>query len=89
MSAPSTDSRGKRVRLAFDQAKAPRAHKDRYRRTLDYALLKDGKPLNAEIIKEGYGFAFTRYPSRGGGVSPLEKEAREPLREHCQACCAA
>ena len=55
---------GKRVLLEFDPAKASRAHKDstQQRRTLAYVFLDDGTLLNAEIIKRGYGFAYTRFP---------------------------
>jgi endonuclease YncB( thermonuclease family) len=50
---------GKRVRLAFDPVNAARDHKDNTpeRRTLAYVFLEDGRLLNAEIIKQGYGFA--------------------------------
>jgi len=34
---------GKRVRLEFDQANAHLGHKDRYRRTLAYVFLEDGR----------------------------------------------
>ena len=50
------------MRLEFDQANAHIGHKDRYRRTLAYVFLEDGTFLNAEIIKQGYGFAYTRFP---------------------------
>ncbi len=53
---------GKRVRLEFDQANSKIGHKDRYKRTLAYVFLEDGTFLNAEIIKQGYGFAYTRFP---------------------------
>ena len=53
---------GKRVRLEFDQANASIGHKDRYRRTLAFVYLENGTFLNAEIIKQGYGFAYTRFP---------------------------
>jgi len=53
---------GKRVRLEFDQANTKIGHKDRYKRTLAYVFLEDGTFLNAEIIKQGYGFAYTRFP---------------------------
>ncbi len=53
---------GKRVRLEFDQANAHIDHKDKYKRTLAYVFLWDGTFLNAEIIKQGYGFAYTRFP---------------------------
>ena len=51
---------GKRVKLEHDEANAHLGHKDRYRRTLVYVFLEDGTFLNAEIIKQGFGFAHTR-----------------------------
>lgn len=48
---------GERVRLEYDQERT-----DRYGRTLAYVFLEDGTFLNAEIIKQGYGFAYTKYP---------------------------
>ena len=50
---------GKRVRLEYDQTR-----KDRYGRTLAYVYLEDGTFLNAEIVKQGYGHAYTRFPFR-------------------------
>ena len=50
------------MRLEFDQANAVRAHKDRYGRTLAYVFLEEGTLLNAEIIKQGYGHAYTQFP---------------------------
>ena len=49
--------------------------------SLAYVYLMDGTFLNAEIIKQGYGFAYNKYPfnyieeSRGH-----ESEARENRR---------
>ncbi len=74
---------GKRVRLDFDPANAPRAHKDSTQqgRTLAYVFLEDGTLLNAEIIKQGYGFAYTRFPfARMEEFRRLEHEAREQGR---------
>lgn len=48
---------GKKVRLEFDQNQ-----RDRYGRLLAYVFLEDGTFLNAEIIKQGYGHAYTKYP---------------------------
>ena len=48
---------GKTVTLEYDQQKI-----DKYGRTLAYVYLPDGRLLNAEIIKQGYGFAYTRFP---------------------------
>jgi len=46
---------GKKVRLEFDWQQ-----RDRYGRLLAYVYLMDGIFLNAEIIKQGYGFSPTR-----------------------------
>ena len=48
---------GKRVRLEYDQQRT-----DRYGRTLAYVHLPDGTFVNAEIIRRGYGHAYTRFP---------------------------
>lgn len=50
---------GKRVFLEYDQER-----RDRYGRLLVYLFLEDGRLVNAEIIKQGYGFAYTRFPFR-------------------------
>jgi micrococcal nuclease len=74
---------GKRVRLEYDQANAANGHKDntQQQRTLAYVFLEDGTLLNAEIIKQGYGHALTRYPfSRMEEFRHLEREAREQRR---------
>ena len=68
---------GKRVRLEFDQDRM-----DRYGRTLAYVYLQpDNLLLNAEIIRQGYGFAYTQFPFRMmGQFRALEREAREAGR---------
>lgn len=74
---------GKRVRLEYDPAYAHRGHRDStpQKRTLAYVFLDDGTLLNAKIIKEGYGFALTRYPfARMEEFRSLEREAREQRR---------
>jgi micrococcal nuclease len=53
---------GKRIRLEYDQANAHLGHKDRYGRTLAYIFLEDDTLLNAEIIRQGYGHAYTQFP---------------------------
>jgi micrococcal nuclease len=69
---------GKRVKLEYDPANAHIEHKDRYGRTLAYVFLEDGTLVNAEIIRQGYGHAYTRYPfSRMQEFRRLEREARE------------
>ena len=72
---------GKRVRLEFDQVNAHIGHKDKYRRTLAYVFLEDGTFLNAEIIKQGYGFAYMRFPFRyKDRFRRYEREARNKGR---------
>jgi micrococcal nuclease len=48
-----------RVRLEADPTNTNR---DRYNRLLRYVYLPDGRLVNAEIIKQGYGFAYTYFP---------------------------
>jgi micrococcal nuclease len=72
---------GKLVKLEFDPANAHIEHKDRFGRTLAYVFLEDGTLINAEIIRQGYGHAFTRYPfSRMEEFRRLEREARDQGR---------
>ena len=69
-------AQGKRVRLEYDQDT-----RDRYGRTLAYVYLPDGTFLNAEIIRQGYGHAYTRFPFRyQEQFLALEREAREQGR---------
>lgn len=49
----------KDVRLEADPESSNR---DRYNRLLRYIYLPDGTLVNAEIIKQGYGFAYTSFP---------------------------
>ena len=68
---------GRRVRLVF----APAQTQDRYGRTLAYVYLEDGTFLNAEIIRQGYGFAYTRFPfAYLEEFRALEREARDARR---------
>jgi endonuclease YncB( thermonuclease family) len=54
---------GKLVRLEFDPLPSQRSDgKDRYTRTLAYLFLQDDTRLNAEIIRQGYGFAVSSSP---------------------------
>jgi micrococcal nuclease len=47
------------VRLESDPINTNR---DRYNRLLRYIYLPDGRLVNGEIIKNGYGFAYTGFP---------------------------
>jgi micrococcal nuclease len=52
--------------------------RDKYGRLLAYVYLMDGTFLNAEIIKQGYGFAYTRFPFKYlEEFRRYEREARE------------
>ena len=60
------------VTLGYDQDRI-----DRYGRTLAYVYLPDGTLLNAEIIRLGYGHAYTFFPFRLiEEFRALEREAR-------------
>lgn len=67
---------GKGVRLEYDWER-----RDKYGRLLAYVYLMDGTFLNAEIIKQGYGFAYTKYPFKYlDEFRGYEREAREKRR---------
>ena len=67
---------GRRVRLDYDRERT-----DRYGRTLAYVHLADGTFVNAEIIRRGYGHAYTRFPFRHlDRFRRLEREARSAGR---------
>ena len=69
---------GKRVSLESDAQTAP---KDRYGRTLAYVRLPDGRMLNLEIVRQGYGHAYVERPfSRMEEFRAAEREAREAER---------
>jgi endonuclease YncB( thermonuclease family) len=67
---------GKRVQLEYDVER-----KDEYGRTLAYIYLSNGALLNREIVRQGYGYALTRFPYRRmREFVELEREAREQGR---------
>ena len=67
---------GKKIRLEYDWQR-----KDKYNRTLAYVYLENGTFLNAELIKQGYGHAYTRYSFKYlEQFRKYEKEARENKR---------
>jgi len=64
---------GKEARFEFDRQK-----RDRYGRLLAYVYLLDGTFLNAEIIRQGYGFAYVKFPFKYmEEFRRYEREARE------------
>jgi micrococcal nuclease len=44
------------------EADPTNTNRDRYNRLLRYVYLPDGRLVNAEIIKQGYGFAYVNFP---------------------------
>jgi micrococcal nuclease len=64
---------GKKVRLEYDWQR-----RDRYGRLLAYVYLPDGTFLNAELIRQGYGHAYTKFPFKYlDEFRRLEREARK------------
>ena len=67
---------GKEVRLEYDLQR-----KDRYGRTLAYLYLLDRTILNADIIKQGYGFAYAKFSFKYlEEFRRYEREAKENRR---------
>lgn len=67
---------GKKVRLVYDRERI-----DKYGNTLAYVYLEDDTFLNAEIIKQGFGFAYTRFPFKYlKEFRQYERDARENER---------
>jgi endonuclease YncB( thermonuclease family) len=63
------------VRLEADPLNTNR---DRYNRLLRYVYLPDGTFVNAEIIKQGYGFAYLSFPfEQKEAFAQYQKDARE------------
>lgn len=63
---------GRKVRLEYDLEK-----RDQYGRTLAYVYLEDGRMLNAEIIRQGYGQTYVRFPFKyRDEFLALERQAR-------------
>lgn len=68
---------GTRVRLEFDVEK-----RDKYNRLLAYVYLKDGRCINAEIVKQGYASLMTIPPNvkHADEFRALYREARQKKR---------
>ncbi len=72
------------VRLEADPTNTNR---DRYSRLLRYVYLPDGRLVNAEIIKQGYGFAYVGFPvQKMEEFKALQVEAREQNRGLWAGC---
>jgi micrococcal nuclease len=73
---------GKRVRLDYDVDRT-----DRFGRTLAYVYLADDTFLNADIVRRGFGRAYTLFPFRYiDEFRAIEREAREARRGLWGAC---
>lgn len=72
------------VRLEADPENTNR---DRYKRLLRYVYLPDGTHVNAEIIRQGYGFAYVNFPTqKAEEFNRLQKEARKAERGLWDTC---
>ena len=66
---------GKKVWLEYDQTRT-----DKYLRTLAYVHMADDRVLNEEIIRYGYGHAYTEYPFKYmNKYRDLERQAGDIL----------
>jgi micrococcal nuclease len=64
-----------KVRLVSDPENTNR---DRYNRLLRYVYLPDGRMVAEEILKNGYGFAYTQFPfSKKQQFVALEQSAKD------------
>ena len=65
----------KTIRLESDPLNTNR---DRYNRLLRYVYLPDNTLVNAEIIRQGYGFAYTSFPmTKADDFRSLQRQAME------------
>ncbi|MBN2206129.1 MAG: thermonuclease family protein, partial [Candidatus Aminicenantes bacterium] len=65
----------KTVGLAYDWERT-----DAYGRTLAYVVVEDGTLFNERIIREGFAYAFTRYPYRDDLKALFREAQREAQR---------
>jgi micrococcal nuclease len=69
---------GKQVRLEFEAPGRPGGATDKYGRTLAYIITKDGTNFNLELVRLGYGRAYTKYPFKyQRAFEEAEKAARK------------
>lgn len=72
------------VRLEADPQSTNR---DRYGRLLRYVYLPDGRLVQAEIIRQGYGFAYLSFPfAKSSQFEQLQAEARSSQRGLWATC---
>ena len=64
-----------KVRL---QADPDSTNRDRYNRLLRYVYLPDGRLLDAELVKNGYAFAYTQFPfTKSAEFVQYQEQAKE------------
>ncbi|MEO8785061.1 MAG: thermonuclease family protein [Candidatus Saccharimonadales bacterium] len=69
------------------QADSLNTNRDRYNRLLRYVYLPNGTLLNAELIKQGYGFAYTSFPfSKRVEFRRLQTEAQQSKKGLWSSC---
>lgn len=75
---------GQNVRLAADPEDSDR---DKYGRLLRYVYLPDGELVNAELVQDGYAFAYVVFPfSKIDDFRALENEAHAAGRGLWSTC---
>ena len=87
----------KRVTLEFESSGRPGGGTDKYHRSLAYVFTDDGKNFNLELVRLGYGRAYTRYPfryqaafeqaqqdARSGGIGMWNAPARKAWSDPAQ-----
>jgi micrococcal nuclease len=69
--------KGRRVRLEFEEPGRPGEERDAYGRLLAYVFTDDGRNFNLELVRLGFGRAYTRYSFRHQrAFVEAEREAR-------------
>lgn len=72
------------IRLEADPLNTNR---DRYNRLLRYIYLPNGTLVNAELIKQGYGFAYTSFPfSKLNEFRQYQRDAQQAKRGLWSGC---
>ena len=67
--------------LAFSETVTVRVRDiDRYKRFVGEVILPDGRNLNHEIVRAGFGWWYREYAKRDEALPALEQEARAAKR---------
>jgi micrococcal nuclease len=69
------------------QADSKSTNRDRYNRLLRYVYLPDGRMIEEELIKNGYGFAYLDFPfDQSGSFAKYQEQARSATKGLWQNC---